>query len=386
MPEFIPHTERRVLRRCRRRPSADRLRRRRDPPRRRQRGRRRAGVDARIVRHRAAADRARSGRLHARRPARRRAGRCLDFFVEASGRGADLAARESLLAVDVSFGDVVQVFHIGAASCGTYGTPAGVCAAADRFGTVPLAELTAPAVALAREGVRVNSEQAYVYEILAPIYSSTAECRALFMPEGRVPHEGDVLRDPEMADSLERLGAEGAAPFYSGDIGAAISDRVCRLGGTLTREDLAAYEAVPREPVRVRYHGREVLTNPPPSAGGTLLAYALALLAARVRSARRGGARGGDGARPGRAHARVPDRPRRARLPRPLHGQPARLDNAHLGDRRRRLGVLGHVHERRGLGRRGARHRRARQQHDGRAGPLAARLLHAPAGAAAARR
>ena len=46
----------------------------------------------------------------------------------------------------------------------------------------------------------------------------------------------------------------------------------------MTREDLAAYEAVPREPVRVRYHGREVLTNPPPSAGGTLLAYALALL------------------------------------------------------------------------------------------------------------
>ena len=202
----------------------------------------------------------------------------LDFFVEASGRGADLAARESLVAVDVSFGDAVQVFHIGAASCGTYGTPAGVCAAADRFGTVPLPELTAPAVALAREGVRVNSEQAYVYEILAPIYSSTAECRALFMPEGRVPREGDVLRDPEMADSLERLGAEGAAPFYSGDIGAAISDCVCRLGGTLTREDLAAYEALPREPVRVRYHGREVLTNPPPSAGGTLLAYALALL------------------------------------------------------------------------------------------------------------
>jgi gamma-glutamyltranspeptidase / glutathione hydrolase len=202
----------------------------------------------------------------------------LDFFVEASGRGADLAARSPLVAVDVSFGDAVQVFHIGASSCGTYGTPAGVCAAADRFGTVPLADLTAPAVAMARDGVRVNSEMAYVYEILAPIYSSTAECRALFMPEGRVPREGDVLRDPEMADSLERLGAEGAAPFYSGDIGAAISDCVCELGGTLTREDLAAYEAVPREPVRVRYHGREVLTNPPPSAGGTLLAYALALL------------------------------------------------------------------------------------------------------------
>jgi gamma-glutamyltranspeptidase/glutathione hydrolase len=202
----------------------------------------------------------------------------LDFFVEASGRGADLDQRAPLVAVDVSFGDVVQIFHIGAASCGTYGTPAGVCAAADRFGTVPLPDLAAPAVALARDGLRINSEQAYVFEILEPIYASTPESRALCMPEGRVPRVGDVLRNPELADALERLGAEGAAPFYTGDIGAAVSDRVRELGGTLTREDLAAYEAVPREPVRVRYHGREVLTNPPPSAGGTLLAYALALL------------------------------------------------------------------------------------------------------------
>lgn len=205
----------------------------------------------------------------------------LDFFVEASGRGANLERRAPLVAADVSFGEVVQVFHIGASSCGTYGTPAGVCAAAARFGTIPLADLAAPAVALARAGVAVNSEQAYVFEILAPIYGSTPEARALFMPEGRVPHEGDVLRDPELADSLERLGAEGATPFYEGDIGAAISDRVCELGGTLTRADLAGYEARPREPVRVLYHGREVLTNPPPSAGGTLLAYALALLQRR---------------------------------------------------------------------------------------------------------
>jgi gamma-glutamyltranspeptidase/glutathione hydrolase len=198
----------------------------------------------------------------------------LDFFVVTPGRRADAA----LTAVDVSFGDAVQAFHIGAASCGVYGTPAGVCEAARRFGTVPLAELAAPAAELARDGVTVNAVQAYLFEILAPIYSSTAEARALFMPEGRVPRAGDLLRDPELAASLERLGEEGAAPFYEGDVAAAIAERVCELGGALTREDLAAYEAVPREPVHVSYRGRDVLTNPPPSAGGTLLAYALALL------------------------------------------------------------------------------------------------------------
>ena len=202
----------------------------------------------------------------------------LDFFVEAPGRGADLATRAPLQPVDVSFGDAVQVFNVGAASCGAYGTPAGVCEAAARFGTIPLAELAAPAAALARDGVEVNVEQAYLFEILAPIYSSTAEGREQYMREGRLARPGDVLREPVLADTLERLGAEGSAPFYTGDVAAAVSRRVCELGGTLTAEDLAAYEAVPREPVHVSYRGRDVLTNPPPSAGGTLLAYALALL------------------------------------------------------------------------------------------------------------
>jgi gamma-glutamyltranspeptidase/glutathione hydrolase len=202
----------------------------------------------------------------------------LDFFVAAPGQGADLERRAPLAAVDVSFGDAVQVFHIGAASCGAYGTPAGACLAAARFGTMPLTDLAGPAVALARDGVQVNLEQAYLFEILAPIYTSTREGRELFMPEGRIPRAGDVLRNPSLAAALERLAAEGAEPFYEGDIGAAVCERVCALGGTLTRTDLARYRAEPREPVRVRYRGRDVLTNPPPSAGGTLLAYALALL------------------------------------------------------------------------------------------------------------
>ncbi len=76
----------------------------------------------------------------------------LDFFVQAPTRRGDGSEAE-LLAVDVSFGDAVQMFHIGPASCGAYGNPAGVCAAAERWGTVPLADLAAPAMRLAEEGV-----------------------------------------------------------------------------------------------------------------------------------------------------------------------------------------------------------------------------------------
>ena len=198
----------------------------------------------------------------------------LDFFVAAPTEGE----RAPLVPVDVSFGDAVQVFNIGAASCGAYGTPAGVWEAASRYGTVPLEALAAPAVALARGGVEVNAEQAYLFDILSPITEHSAQSRALYLPGGRPHREGERYALPETGDAIERLAAEGPAPFYTGDIAGAVVEWVTERGGTVTHEDLAAYAAVAREPVRVPYRGREVLTNPPPSAGGTLLAYALALL------------------------------------------------------------------------------------------------------------
>jgi gamma-glutamyltranspeptidase/glutathione hydrolase len=203
----------------------------------------------------------------------------LDFFVEAPGRGADLSRRSQLIPINVSFGDAVQVFNIGASSVGCFGLPAGLCAASSRFGRIPLAALVAPAAKLAREGVELNAPQAYVIEILADIVTSTPESAALFAPDGRVVSAGDTLRQPELGDALELLGAEGSAPFYTGEVAAAIVAWLSERGGTLTAADLGAYEVVDREPVDVAYAGRHVLTNPPPSAGGILIAHALATLA-----------------------------------------------------------------------------------------------------------
>ena len=203
----------------------------------------------------------------------------LDFFVEAPERPQDGSAAE-LEAIDVSFGDAVQVFYIGPASCGVYGTPAGICEAAARWGTIGLAELAAPAAALAREGVVLNAEQAYVAEILIDLLRSTRECAALWAPHGEVLREGELLRNPELGDALERLGADGADPFYNGDIANAVCAWLSERGGSISAEELRSYRAIQREPLRVPYRDREVLTNPPPSAGGTLLAYSLALIAA----------------------------------------------------------------------------------------------------------
>jgi gamma-glutamyltranspeptidase/glutathione hydrolase len=206
----------------------------------------------------------------------------LDFFVQAPTRrgpaDGDEGPAATLQPVDVSFGDAAQVFHIGPASCAVYGTPAGVCAAVRRWGTVPLEDLVAPAARLAREGVMLNAGQAYVAKILGDLLTSTPECAALWAPEGHILREGELLYNPELGESLLRLGRDGAEPFYRGDVATGVCDWLWAHGGSLSAGDLAGYRTVEREPVRMGYRDREVLTNPPPSAGGTLLAYALGLL------------------------------------------------------------------------------------------------------------
>jgi gamma-glutamyltranspeptidase / glutathione hydrolase len=201
----------------------------------------------------------------------------LDFFVEVPGRGG--VKRESeLVPVIVEFGDAKQTFNIGAASCGTPGNGAGLEAALKRFGSVPMAELAAPAASLAREGVTVNAGQANLHRLLRGVFGEYPEAREIYMPEGELLAEGDVFHFPDLADALERYGAEGARPFYGGEVGAAIAAWVLERGGTLTHEDLAAYEPVERELVRARLAGREILTNAPPSPGGVLIAFCLAVL------------------------------------------------------------------------------------------------------------
>ncbi len=202
----------------------------------------------------------------------------LDFFVEVPGRRVR-ERRSELVPIPVYFSpESPQVFNVGAASCGVPGTAAGLAQALDRFGSVPLSELVREPARLAREGVEVNAQQAFVFRILEPILTHQVEGAAIYAPEGRIVDEGDRFAFGELADALERYGAEGPEPFYRGDIANRVSAWVVERGGTLGADDLAAYRPEVREPVGARYRGRDVLTNPPPSSGGVLIAFALALL------------------------------------------------------------------------------------------------------------
>ncbi len=213
--------------------------------------------------------------------------RLLDFFVAAPGAGLNAGVRRpaDLVPVAVDFGDeAVQEFNVGPASCGVPGTLAGLAEAAASLGSAPLDVLAAPAVRAAREGVEVTATGELLFEILEPVLRSSAEAAAIYAPAGRRLLRGERVLLPELGDLLERFGAEGADFLYRGDVARALSAWVLERGGLLTEDDLAGYTVVERAPARAHYRDREILTNPPPSSGGILIAYSLDLLSRLGRS------------------------------------------------------------------------------------------------------
>jgi gamma-glutamyltranspeptidase / glutathione hydrolase len=203
----------------------------------------------------------------------------LDFFVAAPGKGLDSPEPAALVPIDVTFAEgAVQRFNAGPSSCGAFGTPRGMAESLERFGTLSLADLCEGPARAAREGVEVTPLQGFLFTVLEPILRSTPEAEEIYAPGGNTLEPGDTIWLPELGDLLERLGAEGPDFLYTGEAGRAASAWVLEHGGLLTEEDLATYEVVERDPARVTYHGREVLTNPPPSSGGILIADALGIL------------------------------------------------------------------------------------------------------------
>jgi gamma-glutamyltranspeptidase/glutathione hydrolase len=139
-----------------------------------------------------------------------------------------------------------------------------------------------PAVAAARDGVRLDRLQAYIFSVVAPIYLATPEARALYASPAdpqRLFGEGEAMRQPELADALEALAIEGDRLFYEGEMARALVALCEGRGGQLGAADLAGYRTCRRAPLRREYRDARLYLNPPPSSGGLLIAFALALLA-----------------------------------------------------------------------------------------------------------
>lgn len=203
--------------------------------------------------------------------------RLFDFFCQ-TPRSKDTGRSPDFYPIHANFGDTVQEFHIGLGSMAVPGAIAGLLQVHQKLGRLPLAQVVAPAQHWAIQGFEVDAFRTYSFEILAPILTATAAARAIYAPQGTLLSRGDRLYLPEFTAFLTDLVRHGADWFYQGDLAHAIAQDCQAQGGYLSLEDLQAYRVIEREPLNVTYGGDTILTNPPPSSGGTLIAFALHLL------------------------------------------------------------------------------------------------------------
>lgn len=215
----------------------------------------------------------------------------IDFFtqtplVKRPARDLDFEA------ITADFGTVHQEFHTGLGSVATPGFVSGLFAIHERHGTMPMSTLAEPAVALARRGHSLDPFQAYILDIVSPIMLRTTQAADLYCSyresgDTTPMQAGESFSNPDLADTLESLCAEGPDLFYKGALAARIAEQQSGPG-LLTRHDLETYKVEVRKPFETRFANATLFTNPVPSSGGTLLALQLKLFDAaqdEIRSA-----------------------------------------------------------------------------------------------------
>ncbi len=173
---------------------------------------------------------------------------------------------------------MVRAGAFGYQSAGVPGSVAGLGLALERFGTRPLAELLAPVIALARKGHRLGARQALTLSWAWPKLKLDRAARAIW-GRGKEPfRKGDLVRQIDLAGTLEGIARDGPRALYEGPIGKKIAAAMRDHGGRITEADLAAYQPKLRAPLRFAYRGFTVDTMPPPSMGGVAFAQIMLTL------------------------------------------------------------------------------------------------------------
>lgn len=178
--------------------------------------------------------------------------------------------------ITVDFGGDTEDFHVGLGAAAVPGSIAGIFELHRRFGTIPMKDLVAPAIHLAKDGVVLNEFQAYDLGLLAPIYKQDPIGRDIFYRNGEIKQLGDTIKMPGMVDFLEFIAREGERGFYKGDISSIIAEDSRQKGGFLTRSDLENYSVNVLKPLKVNYKNKQIVLPNGPSKGGAMLAMMLA--------------------------------------------------------------------------------------------------------------
>ncbi len=190
---------------------------------------------------------------------------------------APMAARADMY-LDRSGRPMARASLDGALAAAIPGTPAAMAHIGEKYGRLPLATVLAPAVCLARQGFVVTERYRMMIERRLPALADSPAANAVFLSDGLAPEPGYRIRQPQLADTLERLAAGGAHGFYAGSVARRLVEGVNAAAGIWTLADLADYRVVERAPLRAEYRGMRVTTVPPPSSGGVALIQMLKIL------------------------------------------------------------------------------------------------------------
>ena len=200
-----------------------------------------------------------------------------DVFVDARETAPAAATAQAFLKPDGTL-DRDRAIN-GPWAAGIPGLPAGLVYVSAKYGRLPLRRALAPAIRIARDGFVVYERLAKGYESRRAVMERYAGTRAVFLADGDAPEVGEVLRQPDLARTLELIAERGHAGFYAGETARELLASVEAEGGRWTAAELAGYRVRERAPIRFDYEGMQVVTAPPPSSGGIALAQMLQILA-----------------------------------------------------------------------------------------------------------
>ncbi len=189
----------------------------------------------------------------------------LDFREKAPGS----ATRDMYLDANGNVIDSASTFGYRAA--GVPGTVRGLWQAHQRFGSLPWEKLLQPAIHLAEKGFVLDEDHVRRLSSALPYFNRFSSSQEIFTQQGQPFREGNTLVQADLANTLKRIAREGAAEFYSGETAKRLSADVQANHGYITLDDLKAYRAVWRNPIKGTYHGYSIYSMPPPSSGGVLL-------------------------------------------------------------------------------------------------------------------
>jgi gamma-glutamyltranspeptidase/glutathione hydrolase len=178
-----------------------------------------------------------------------------------------------------SQGEVIPKASIdGPLAAGIPGVPAALDHIARYYGRLPLGLTLGPSILLAREGFPVDDAYRRLARFRLDALRASPEASRQFLHRDEVPPLGHIVRQPELADTLERIAGAGADGFYRGDLAYRMVRAVRAAGGIWTDRDLAEYRVVERQPIQTYYRGYRIVSASLPSSGGILIAQMLRVL------------------------------------------------------------------------------------------------------------